>query len=141
MKRLLFILFFILPFTGSAQSMFFDLCKTTTWICEFDSTSFKEMEPIGLTKNIWTSDSIPEGKLKWTFNEENELVITKYNSITKRDVIVGLYKYEFDPENGLVKIWVDTETIRSFKVGITSTGNYAVLMKPERHPKAQFVPK
>ncbi len=130
MKSIFVVLFMVLgSFQVKAQSLFFDTCKKTPWVCgeTFSDLEFCHATGFGLTKCTTPLDSLPDDMILWTFGEQ--LVISQYIKSSNTETVLNSYRYELHENLGHIKIWVDQHTVHTFKVGIVSSGSFAGLTK------------
>lgn len=130
MKPVLVFLFIVFgAFGANSQSLFFDHCKKTPWVCgeEYNDSAFCNATGFGLTKCTVPLDSLPDDMILWRFEEK--LVISQYIKSTNTEKVLNTYRYELHHDKGTIKIWIDPHTVHTFKVGVVSTGTFAGLTK------------
>ena len=121
------ILLLISSLTCFGQSMFFNDLNSSTWTSSSDISdlTLKTYKEIPLAKLIYSRDSINKDVTIWTFRD-SVLTIVTYSFQQKTDSIVGNYKYSVNDKN-ILQITLRDATAVKYKVGIVSTGYYAVL--------------
>jgi hypothetical protein len=113
----------------SGQSLFFDNLKNSIWtssekIC-FDS-EIKSAREISLSKQSDKED--PKiSKTMWLFGDD--LVIRLYSTRSRCVSDISTHKYIVDKEKGTLKIILTDKITLTYKVGIVSTGNFALLIR------------
>ena len=135
MTRLFFILTVSLnltALTAHGQTLFFDNIKNSTWTAGeyFTDFTIRQAKKIGLSKLSYPTDSLKINKTIWTFNDS--LTISFYDAAKKTNTIVAVYKYSCDRENGIFKMIINDKLTLSYKVGIASTGNHAILIRKKK---------
>ncbi|MBI1835740.1 MAG: hypothetical protein HYR91_00590 [Flavobacteriia bacterium] len=126
----LLIFLFILNLNSFGQSLFFNNLNHTNWISTSkisDSIILKSPQ-IPLSKLIYPKDSIKENVIIWAF-KDSILTILEFNHQLKTETILYEYLYEVIPEKGYLKIATKNDLMFFYEVGITSSGNYAILLK------------
>ena len=123
------ILLLIYTLTCFGQSMFFDDLNSSTWTSSSDISdlTLKPYKDIPLAKLIYSRDSINKDVTIWTFRD-SVLTIVKYSFKQKTDSIVGKYKYSVN-DKSVLQITLQDGTALKYKIGIVSTGYYAVLYR------------
>ena len=132
------ILLIISTLTCFGQSMFFGDLNTATWSSssEISDLTLKSNKEVPLAKLIYSRDSINKDVTIWTFRD-SVLTIVKYSFQQKTDSIVEKYKYSVNDKN-VLQIILQDGTALNYKVGIVSTGYYAVLyMTKEKKQKTK----
>jgi hypothetical protein len=111
------------------QSLFFDDLNSSTWMSStyISDSTLKTCREIPLAKLIFSKDSINEDLTIFTFRD-SALTIVKYSYQQKTESIVGKYKYSVNDQN-VLQITLQDGTLLKYKVGIVSTGYYAVLYR------------
>ena len=129
LKNITFILFFTLPATCIAQTLFFDNLKNSVWTGEehLDEITIPKQKEIGLSRLTTITDSLPVNKTIWTFNDS--LVLSYHNAAAGVDTVITRYKYEIDKENSLLRIITHDKGVLTYKVGIVSTNSTAILIR------------
>jgi len=117
------------------QSMFFDDLNRSAWTSSSDISdlTLKSYKDIPLAKLMYPRDSINKDVTIWTFRD-SVLTIVKYSFQQKIDSIVGNYKYSINDKN-VLQITLQDGTALKYKVGIISTGYYAVLYRTKEKKK------
>ncbi len=131
-KFTLVILMLVSTMTCFGQTLFFDNLKSSIWTSSLDISDFtlKTNKEIPLAKLVYARDSISRNVSIWNFTD-NVLTIVKYDYKTKTENLIGSYKYAHD-EKGILKITLQDNTELNYKVGIASTGSYAVLIRTKQ---------
>ena len=130
MKKTFFtILVLLYALTCFGQTLFFDNLNSSTWTSSADISdlTLKSNKEIALAKLIYSRDSINKDVTIWTFRD-SIVTIVKYDFTTKTDSLIGKYKYAHN-DKGILKITLQDNTELNYKVGIVSTGYYAVLLR------------
>jgi hypothetical protein len=138
MKNISFtLLFLISTWTCFGQKMFFDGLNSSTWTSSPDISdlTLKSYKDILLAKLIYSRDSINNDATIWTFRD-SVLTIVNYSFQQKTDSIVGKYKYSVNDKSRL-QITLHDGTELKYKVGIDSTGYYAVLYRIKKKEKTK----
>ncbi len=112
------------------QTMFFNDLNIATWTSdsEISDSILTDLKQIPLAKLIFSKDSINKDVKIWTFRD-SILTITKYDYQKKKESIVGKYKYEVLQDESILQIILRNNLVLKYKVGIVSTGYYAVLLR------------
>ncbi len=135
MKRFTLILFTtILTVTCFGQSLFFDNLNNSKWKSEafFNPLTIKQSKDIYLAKMNHAKDSLKVDITIWTFRE-NELEISFYDCKNKTDSVLISCKYEIDSSSikPFLILYFDNEQLK-YKVGINSSGNFALLTRKKK---------
>ncbi|MDO7848015.1 hypothetical protein Q5H92_16745 [Hymenobacter sp. M29] len=120
------LLFFVLP--GVAQTLFFDRLPTTTWLVaasEYGALPLGQRLALQVAKD--TTGTRTPATVQWLFRER--LVVRRYDGASGRMVTVGSYVYPTDRAHASLRIFFDERAPLSYRVGITSTGGTAVLLR------------
>jgi hypothetical protein len=127
MKRfiLLFLSCIIITMAGLSQSLFFDKLKNSAWSVELslNDPALSSKKEIGLFK-LNSAATPATNHATWTFDDQ--LTISYFNTATGKDSIIFTCQYKADKEKGLLWLYPG-DNILSYRVGIASPGNYAVL--------------
>ena len=120
-------LLLISSLTCFGQSMFFNDLNSSTWTSSSDISdlTLKTYKDIPLAKLIYSRDSINKDVAIWYFRD-SVLTIVTYSFQQKTDSSIGYYKYSVNDKN-ILQITLRDGTAVMYKVGIVSTGYYAVL--------------
>jgi len=115
--------------TCFGQSMLFGDLNSSTWTSAPDVSdlTLKSLKEVPLAKLIYSRDSINKDVTIWTFRD-SVLTIVKYSLQQKKDSIVGKNKYSVN-DKSVLQITLRDGTALKYKVGIVSTGYYAVLYR------------
>lgn len=130
MKNISLTIFLLIStLTCIGQSLFFDNLDISTWTSSsnISDLTFKSGIDIPLAKLIYPRDSINQNVTIWNFRD-SILTIVKYSNKQKTDSIVGKYKYSVN-DKSVLEITLLDRTALKYKVGIVSTGYYAVLIR------------
>lgn len=121
--------------TCFGQTLFFDNLETSTWlsVSTFSDSLLKNAEQIPLSKLNISKDSIRENVSTWNF-EEGILTISYFDIDTHQETPISTYPYEANRDKGVLTININKEDIE-FEVGITSTGNNALLIRKKAKRK------
>jgi len=115
------------------QSLFFTDLNTSTWVSSagINDLPLKTSEDIPLSKLILSKDSLTKNVSIWTFRDST-LTIQKYHASQKTETLIGIYKFESFPEKGLLKVTLSNGQPLLYKVGILSSGHYALLINERK---------
>ena len=127
---ILTIVFIVSTLTSFGQSMFFNNLNNSTWTSTADISdlTIKNSKQIPLSKLIYSKDSINKDVTIWTF-KDSVLTIVNYDCHKKMDSLVGTYKFEVLQDISILQITLRDNLVLNYKVGIVSTGYYAVLLR------------
>jgi hypothetical protein len=118
-----------------SQTLFFDQLLNSTWTSETqlcDSSGVHKN--IGLSKCSSGLTGLKTGTFIWQFNKQ--LTISSCQAGNEKKLL-ATYSYKTDREKGNLYIYTNSGTI-CYKVGIVSTGNYALLsQKKTKNQKTQ----
>lgn len=131
MKSFISIAFYlILSVTCFGQTLFFDNLNKSAWAstCDITESALRDSKEIQLRRINFPKDSLKANVAIWNF-KDGLLTIVCYDHQFKADKIVATYRYEANSDKGILKITLDDNKTIEFRVGISSTGNFALLMK------------
>lgn len=129
------ILSIVFTLTCFGQTLFFDNLETSTWlsVSTFSDSLLKNAAQIPLSKLNISKDSIRENVSTWNF-EEGILTISYFDIDTHQETPISTYPYKANRDKGVLTININKEDIE-FEVGITSTGNNALLIRKKAKRK------
>jgi hypothetical protein len=129
LKNITIILLFTLPAVCFGQTLFFDNLKNSVWTGEehLNDVTILRQKEIGLQRLTTIPDSLPVNKTLWAFNDS--LVLSYHNAGVGVDTVIARLKYEADKENSLLRIFTANKGVLTYKVGISSTNNTAILIR------------
>lgn len=131
MKNITLTIFLLIStITCFGQTLFFDNLNNSAWTSASNITdsTIRNTKEIPLGKLSFSKDSLKTNVTIWNF-KDGLLTIMHYHYQLKAENIVATYKYETNIEKGILKITLDDKKTLEYKVGIVSTGNFALLMK------------
>ena len=137
-KQMTVLLMLVIPAaTCIGQTLFFENLKNSTWMSgeHLNDSVIRQAKDIKLTRVHSAMDSLTVNKTIWTFNDN--LTVSYYNVATKKDSLISTYKYAIDKKKGILKIIPDDKVALAYKVGIVSTGNYALLVRNKKWEKGK----
>jgi hypothetical protein len=130
MKRIsLTLLTFVLTVSCFGQTMFFDNLENTTWLSVPNITDsiIKNSKQIPLGRMNLSKDSLKENVTIWSF-KDGLLTINYFDIKQKKETSLATFKYSADRNKGILTLYLGDQT-QAYKVGITSTGNNATLIR------------
>lgn len=138
MRKIYFLasLLLFLPLANClSQSLFFEELNPSTWKCakRINDSTLKIIQEIELSK-INQKESLKQDAMLWSF-KSGILTLSEYDSVLKREFIVSKYPYVIDFGKGILSIVLDDELRLNYKVGIISTGTFALLTKMKEKKK------
>jgi hypothetical protein len=129
MKQTLIIIFLIIStLICSGQSLFFDNLKNSIWTSEkiYYDKDIKATKEISLTKQS-DKDNPNISKTMWVFGDTLDTRL--YNAKSRCVSDISRHAYIVDKEKGLLKIIFADKTTLTYKVGVASTGQHAILIR------------
>lgn len=131
MKNITLTIFLLIStMTCFGQTLFFDNLNNSYWTSASNITdsTIRDSKEIPLGKLNFSKDSLKANVTIWNF-KDGLLTIMYYDYQLKTEKMVATYKYEANLDKGILKITLADNKTLEYKVGIVSTGNYALLMK------------
>ena len=118
-----------------SQSLFFDELNPSIWKCtkRINDSTLKIIQEIELSK-INQKESLKQDAMLWSF-KSGILTLSEYDSVLKKEFMVSKYPYTIDFSKGILSILIEDEVRLHYKVGIISTGTFAVLTKLKEKKK------
>jgi hypothetical protein len=111
------------------QNIFVDNVKYFSWTSndQLDIGQIQKTKEIGLSILRMPKDSLKTNRTIWTFKDD--LILSFYNSKDRKEKIITRCKYDFDWDNGLLKIkWTDKEQL-TYRFIFISTGSHMSLTR------------
>jgi len=130
MKNITLTIFLLIStMTCFGQTLFFDNLNNSSWTSASNTTNsaIRDSKEIPLVKLNFSKNSLANVTI-WNF-KDGLLTIIYYDYQLKTEKIIATYKYEANVDKGILKITLADNKTLEYKVGIVSTGNYALLMK------------
>ena len=114
--------------TGFGQTLFFDNLEATNWlsVSSFSDSLLQNSKEIPLGKLMISKDSLREGVNIWNF-KEGVLTISFFDIHEKKETPISTFQYQANRDKGILTIKINNEEL-DFEIGITSTGNNALLI-------------
>lgn len=127
----------LLSHIASAQSLFFGTLHEAVWTSHADSgdSLVRWHTDIPLVKFSGSPLQLSENSFVWTF-ADSTLTIAHYNASLKKETARETFRYSVT-DDSMLRIELANGTTHTYEVGITSSGNFASLMKARRKKMKQ----
>lgn len=134
-SNVLILLISILPFICNSQTEFFNNIENSTWfsVSNITESAIKESKQIPLGKMKFAKDSLKENVTVWNF-KDGLLTISNYSHKEKKENLLTTLKYSALPDKDILIIYFQGDQ-QTYKIGLTSTGNNALLIRQKKKTK------
>lgn len=133
MKSILFILLISIAALGcTGQNAFFKNMESSRWLSASDITDsiIENTNQLVLKQIKLPNDSLKKEVSVWDF-KAGLLTISYGNFQQKTETKIAAYKYTVNHHKGILTLYIHHKAY-NFIVGITSTGNHAVLLRMQK---------
>ena len=118
----------------SAQTLFFDLLPTKSWLVPASEYgALPQVSTLSLHAVSDTTRTLPPATVIWQFRQR--LLVRGYDVASGRMVTLGSYAYQMNYTRASLLIFFDEKVPTSYNVGITSSGRFAMLFASKAHAK------